>query len=79
MQDYNDKIKQNAKFIFLQQIITPIINVSLGIYIIKKLSVLDYGIYNLLYALIGYLTLFSSMGLLNVFQRFIPEYNSSFG
>jgi len=75
MQDFHKKIKQNAKYIFLQQIIVPIINVLLAIYIIKKLSIFDYGIYNLLYALIGYLSLFSSMGILNVFQRFIPEYD----
>jgi len=74
MQNFNQKIKQNAKYILLQKLIVPIINILLTIYIIKKLSIKEYGIYNLLYALIGYITLFSSMGLLNVFQRFIPEY-----
>lgn len=74
MQGFQEKIKQNAKFIFLQQLIIPLINLLLTIYIVKKISVNDYGVYNLLYAMIGYLTLFSSMGLLNVVQRFIPEY-----
>ena len=76
MQDFQKKVKKNAKYIIIQQITVPIINVLLAIYIIKKLSVIDYGIYNLLYAFIGYLTLFSSLGLLNVFQRFVPEYNA---
>lgn len=74
MQGFNEKIKQNAKYIILQQIVIPLINLLLTVYIIKKISVNDYGVYNLLYAMIGYLTLFSSMGLLNVVQRFIPEY-----
>ncbi len=74
MQDFQEKIKQNTKYILLQKLIIPIINMLITIYIVRKLTIIDYGLYNLLYALIGYLTLFSSMGLLNVFQRFIPEY-----
>lgn len=74
MQDFQEKIKQNAKYILLQKLIITIINILIIIYIVRKLTIIDYGLYNLLYALIGYLTLFSSMGLLNVFQRFIPEY-----
>jgi len=74
MQNFNDKIKENARYILLQKIVIPVINIFITIYIIRKLSIIDYGIYNLLYALIGYLTLFSSMGLLNTFQRYIPEF-----
>jgi len=74
MQNFDDKIKENARYILLQKFITPALNLVITIYIVRKLSILDYGIYNLLYALIGYLTLFSSMGLLNAYQRYIPEY-----
>jgi len=74
MQNFHQKIKENVKSIFIQKTVTPVINIFITIYIVKKLSVVEYGIYNLLYALIGYLTLFTSMGLLNAFQRFIPEY-----
>lgn len=81
MPELTQKIKQNTAYILLQNLITPLINLVIGIYVIKKLSVADYGIYGLLYALIGYLTLFSSMGLLNVFQRYVPQYyqQQSFG
>ncbi|HEX9970857.1 MAG TPA: oligosaccharide flippase family protein, partial [bacterium] len=76
MNDLHEKIKQNAKYILFQNLTTPLINLAIGIYIIKKLSVTDYGIYNLLYAVISYLALFSSMGLLNVLQRYIPEFST---
>ena len=75
MNDFNETIKQNAKYVLLQNISTPLINLLIAIYIIKKLSIAEYGIYSLLYALISYLALFSSMGLLNVLQRYIPEYS----
>jgi O-antigen/teichoic acid export membrane protein len=74
MPELTQKIKQNTGYILLQNLITPLVNLVIGIYVIKKLTIADYGIYSLLYALIGYLTLFSSLGLLNVFQRYVPEY-----
>lgn len=76
MQDFHQKIRENATYLFLQKLITPLINFALTIYIIKKLTIADYGIYNLLYAIISYMALYSSMGLLNVFQRYVPEYNT---
>lgn len=74
MPELTQTIKKNTGYILLQNLFTPLMNLVIGIYVIKKLTVADYGIYSLLYALIGYLTLFSSMGLLNVFQRYVPEY-----
>jgi len=76
MNDLHEKIKQNAKYLVLQNVATPLINMAIAIYIIKKLSIVEYGVYNLLYALITYLALFSSVGLLNVLQRYIPEYST---
>ncbi len=76
MQDFHQKIRANASYLFLQKLIAPLINLLLTIYIIKKLTIFDYGIYNLLYAIISYLSLYSSMGLQNVLQRYVPEYNS---
>jgi O-antigen/teichoic acid export membrane protein len=38
------------------------------------LSVNDYGIYNVLLAMMGYIGIFSSFGLPSVFQRYIPEF-----
>ncbi|MBN1155736.1 oligosaccharide flippase family protein [candidate division KSB1 bacterium] len=77
MTDQTTNIKKNAQYIFIQKMTVPVINLLVTIYIVKKLSISDYGIYNLLLAIIGYLTLFSSMGMLNVFQRYVPEYNTT--
>jgi len=77
MIDQTANIRKNAQYIFVQKMTVPVINLLVTIYIVKKLSISDYGIYNLLLAIIGYLTLFSSMGMLNVFQRYIPEYNTN--
>jgi O-antigen/teichoic acid export membrane protein len=74
MLDFYHKIRENATYLILQKLFTPLINLALTIYIIRKLTITDYGIYNLLYAIISYMALYSSMGLLNVFQRYVPEY-----
>lgn len=42
-------------------------------YVIRSLSVKDYGIYTVLYSLIGYVSVIGSFGIPSVFQRFIPE------
>ncbi len=75
MNSFNLKIKENIKHIFYYKMTVPVFNLLITIYVVKKLSVHDYGIYNLMYAIIGYLTLLSSIGILNILQRFIPEYS----
>ena len=42
-------------------------------FIIRTLSVKDYGVYNVLYCLIGYVSMIGSFGIPSVFGRFIPE------
>ena len=41
--------------------------------IIRSLSVEDYGVYSVLYCLIGYASVIGGFGIPSVFQRFIPE------
>jgi O-antigen/teichoic acid export membrane protein len=54
-----------------------IISITLGIfvttYIIRSLPVMDYGVYNILYSMIVYISVISSMGIPAVMQRYIPE------
>ncbi len=42
-------------------------------YIIRSLTVKDYGIYAVLYSLIGYVSVIGSLGIPAVCQRFVPE------
>ncbi|MFZ5518013.1 MAG: lipopolysaccharide biosynthesis protein [Candidatus Zhuqueibacterota bacterium] len=75
MNEFELTIKNNIRHVIYQRLSVPIFNFLITIYVVKKLSVQEYGIYNLLYAIIGYLTLLTSMGILNILQRFVPEYN----
>ena len=53
------------------------ISLTLGVfvttYIIRALSVEDYGVYNVLISMIGYVGVFSALGIPATLQRFIPE------
>lgn len=42
-------------------------------FIIRSLSVEDFGVYTVLYCLIGYVGVIGGLGIPSVFQRFIPE------
>jgi len=67
-------IRKNSVYVFFERSFVPVINFLITIYIIRKLSINDYGIYNILLAIMGYVALLSSLGLPGVFQRFIPEF-----
>jgi len=67
-------IKKNSFYVILNRSLVPIFNFFITIYIIRKLTVNNYGIYNILFAIMGYISLFSSFGLPNIFRRYIPEF-----
>jgi len=72
--DLYTKIRRNSLYILIERSLAPIINFLITVYIIRKLTVNDYGIYNILLAIMGYISLFSSFGLPNIFKRYIPEF-----
>lgn len=57
------------------KLVTSVITFLITIYIVRRLSVSDYGIYNVLLVVMGYVGLFSSLGLPSIFQRYIPEFH----
>ncbi len=69
------KIRRSSFYMIVGKLVTPIIGFLITIYIIRKLSVTEYGIYNILLAVMGYIGLFSSLGLPSIFQRYIPAFN----
>ena len=69
------KVRQSSFYMIIGKLVTPIIGFLISIYIIRKLSVTEYGIYNMLLAVMGYIGLFSSLGLPSIFQRYIPDFN----
>jgi len=68
------KIRKSSIYILAGKLITPFFGFFITIYIIRKLSLNDYGVYNIMIAMMGYIGLFSSFGLPFIFQRYIPEF-----
>jgi len=58
---------------YLGRFVSQVIGFFVNIYVIRKLSIQVYGEYNLLFSILAYVSLFASLGLVNVFQRYIPE------
>lgn len=60
-------------FNYLGRTVSQVIGFFVGIYVIRQIPVDIYANLILLSSLLGYCTLFSSLGLNAVFQRFIPD------
>ena len=74
MLDVIGQVKKNIPFVALQKLVTPVISFVITVYVIRTLSVRDYGIYNVLIAAMGYVGLISSLGLPSILQRYVPEF-----
>ena len=72
--DLYSLIRKNTFYVFFERLISPVINFLLIVFIIRKLSVDEYGIYLFLISMMGYINLLSSLGIPGVFQRFLPEF-----
>lgn len=72
--DLHLQIRKSSFHTIVGKLLTPIVTFLTTIYIVRMLSVNDYGIYNVLLAVMGYIGLFSSFGLPSIFQRYIPEF-----
>lgn len=70
----NDKIRKNISYVLLGKLLTPVVTFLITGYIVRHISIDSYGIYNILLAVMGYIGLFSAFGLLNIFQRYIPDF-----
>jgi len=70
------QIRKSGLYSVLGKTITPIVTFLITIYIVRKLSVGEYGIYNVLLGAMYYIGLLSSLGLPSIFQRYIPEFHT---
>ncbi len=73
--DLHLKIRKNSFYTIVGKLMTPIVTFLTTIYIVRMLSVNDYGIYNVLLAVMGYIGILSSFGLPSIFQRYLPEFH----
>ena len=72
--DLTNLVRKNSLYVLCGKAVTPVITFLITVYLVRRLSVGEYGIYNVMLASMMYIGLFSSLGLLNVFQRYIPEF-----
>jgi O-antigen/teichoic acid export membrane protein len=63
-----------TKYTALFRILSQVTSLVVTVFLVRALSEYNYGIYNLLYSVIGLLGMVASFGLANTLQRYIPEY-----
>lgn len=73
MSDFHNSIRESTIWMVARVGVSLTVGAFITAYIIRSLTIEDYGIYTLLYSLIGYISVISSFGIPYVFQRFIPE------
>jgi len=65
-----------TKYTVVFRVLSQATSLAVIVLLVRALSEHDYGIYNLLYSVIGLLGMVASFGLANTLQRYIPEYYS---
>jgi len=73
MQNLDTSIRNSSLWMIVRLGVSLTVGAVVITYIIRSLSVEDYGVYTLLYSLIGYVSVIASLGIPAAFQRFIPE------
>jgi len=69
-----NKTHSAIKFTFIFNILSKVSGAIAVVLLVRALSEYDYGIYNLLYSVIGLMGMIASFGIGNTLQRYIPEY-----
>jgi O-antigen/teichoic acid export membrane protein len=73
MSDLHASIRKSGMWMIARWGITLTVGALVTTYIIRSLTIKDFGIYTLLYSMIGYISVISSSGISSIFRRFIPE------
>lgn len=74
MSSLSQKVFTGSIYNYIGQFGSALFSILAGIYIIRKLSVSDYGVYNLLANLITMALFFTALGIPAILQRYTPEY-----
>jgi O-antigen/teichoic acid export membrane protein len=74
MRDLYHLARKNSVYVVVGKAVTPVVNLVVTVYIIRRLSVGDFGTLNVLFAIMGFVGLVSSFGISSVFSRYIPEF-----
>ena len=72
--DLAQKVFRGSIFHYLTKVITNVFNFLIIIYVIRKLKVEEYGLYNFLLSIILLAQIITSFGLAPIIQRYLPEF-----
>jgi len=73
VQNLDTSIRNSSLWMIVRLGVSLTVGAVVITHIIRSLTVEDYGVYALLYSLIGYVSVMASLGIPATFQRFIPE------
>ena len=73
MSDIQSQIRGNLYWISVKIAFGAFFGLLITTIIVRNLSVAEFGIYNLLFALLGYVNLACSFGVNTTLQRYVPE------
>jgi O-antigen/teichoic acid export membrane protein len=68
------QFKLGAKWSIGNSVLKTLVSVFITYLILKKLPVEDYGVFNLIIVIVGYIQLVVIPGLLQIIRRFVPEF-----
>lgn len=75
MEKLSKKAKRSGLYTIGGKLVTPLINFLILAFIIRTLTVEEYGAYNILISFMAAIGVSSSLGLPNILTRFIPEFH----
>lgn len=73
----NNLLNKGSKAVYYTVVFkvgSQFLSIAITIFLVRVLSEHDYGVYNLLYSIIGIMGIIASFGLSNTLQRYMPEY-----
>lgn len=73
MEDLKESVRKSSYWVLFRFLISISVGTFITTFVVRTLSIRDYGIYNVLYSLIAFVSVIASFGIPQVFQRFLPE------
>lgn len=73
MKNLHISIRKSSIWVIARFFVSLSVGVFITTFIIRSLTVEEYGLYTILFSLITYVSVISSFGIVEVFRRFIPE------
>lgn len=74
MSDIHNKIRKSNVWTLIKLLTAVSIGFFITVYIIRKLSIEEFGVYSVMFSLIGLVGALASFGIQDILRRFLPEF-----